>query len=201
MKDARIAAVVVTYNRLQLLQECITSLKDQLRPADEIVIINNGSTDGTADWLASQNNITVITQQNAGSSGGQYTGVKYAIDKNYDWVWCMDDDTIPIADALEAFVSSEYFISSTSFLCSAVLWKDKTFHNMNRPLLRAGGYEEIFHMELKSSEIIYSSFVSVFKCCAQSKAVPSCILSFSSILAPASTNILTTSNNPELTAW
>lgn len=161
MKHARIAAVVVTYNRLQLLQECIAALKDQSSLPNEIVIINNGSTDGTADWLASQNNITVITQQNAGSSGGQYTGVKYAVDKNYDWVWCMDDDTIPTADALQAFVSSEYFISSTSFLCSAVLWKDDTFHKMNRPLLIAGGYEETFHKDLKSSEIIYASFVSV----------------------------------------
>lgn len=161
MSDPRIVTVIVTFNRLPLLQQCITALKNQNRLPDEIVIINNGSTDGTAEWLSLQNGITVITQPNAGSSGGQYTGVKYAADNNYDWVWCMDDDTIPTADALNAMVSSEYFTPASSFLCSVVLWKDDTFHKMNQPLLAGGKYEEKYHAGLRSSEVIYCSFVSV----------------------------------------
>lgn len=157
----KIAAIVVTYNRLPLLQECITALRMQNRLPDEIIIIDNGSTDGTAEWLSSQNDITVITQKNEGSSGGQYSGIKYAVDNNYDWVWCMDDDTIATPNALQAFVFSWHINSASSFLCSVVLWKDDTFHKMNRPLLKTGYYEEEYHPALRSSEVIYCSFVSV----------------------------------------
>lgn len=160
MTNKKIAAVVVTFNRLNLLQECIAALRSQTYPVD-IVIINNGSTDGTPEWLSQQTDLNVISQPNAGSSGGQYTGVKYSVENNYDWVWCMDDDTIPTENALKAFVDSEYFVNRTSFLCSVVLWKDHTFHKMNQPMLINGGYEEKYHPGLKSSEIYYCSFVSV----------------------------------------
>lgn len=157
----RIAAVVVTFNRLTLLQQCINALQSQTKPPDEIIVVNNGSTDATADWLSIQKNITVITQPNAGSSGGQYTGIQYAINNNFDWTWCMDDDTIASENALQQLTSSNYFNDTSSFLCSTVLWKDDTLHKMNRPLLMAGYYEEAFHANLPSSEVIYCSFVSI----------------------------------------
>ena len=157
----RIAALVVTYNRLALLQECIAAIRNQSRLPDEIIIVNNGSTDNTEEWLSLQHGITVITQPNAGSTGGQYTGIKYAADNNFDWVWCMDDDTIPTTDALKAMVENEYFTTASSYLCSVVLWKDDTLHKMNQPLLTTGKYEDIYHPGLKSSEVIYCSFVSV----------------------------------------
>lgn len=161
MTEPKTAALVVTYNRLPLLQECIAAIRNQSRLPGEIIIVNNGSTDSTAEWLSLQNDITVITQPNAGSSGGQYTGVKYAADNNFDWVWCMDDDTIATGDALKAMVSSEHFTPASSFLCSVVLWKDDTFHKMNQPLRTSGKYEEKYHPALASSEVVYCSFVSV----------------------------------------
>ena len=48
-----IIAVVVTYNRLTLLQRNISCLRAN-RPVDRILVINNGSTDGTAQWLDTQ---------------------------------------------------------------------------------------------------------------------------------------------------
>lgn len=168
MNKPRIVTVVVTFNRLLLLQQCITALKNQTWLADEIVIINNGSTDDTGEWLSTQSGITIITQANAGSSGGQYTGIKYAADNNFDWIWCMDDDTIATPDALKNLVTSDYFLPTTSFLSSAVLWKDNTFHKMNQPLLKAGYYENEYSDTLLSSEVVYASFVSLL---INSKAV------------------------------
>lgn len=92
IRDYKIVAVVVTYNRLTLLQECIQSLRNQTRKLDEIIIVNNSSTDGTFEWLNKQEDLTVITQENSGSAGGQHTGIKTAYEKGYDWIWCMDDD-------------------------------------------------------------------------------------------------------------
>lgn len=98
------AAVVVTHNRLELLKECIASLRAQTFPLNEIIVVNNDSTDGTADWLKSQADITAIHQGNLGSSGGQYTGIKKAVEGGADWIWCMDDDAMPYDDALQKLI-------------------------------------------------------------------------------------------------
>ena len=100
----KITTVVVTFNRLQLLKECLDSLRTQSIPLDEIIIVNNNSTDGTAEWLKTQAGITVINQENSGGAGGQHTGIQKAMENNPDWIWCMDDDAMPYPDALEKLV-------------------------------------------------------------------------------------------------
>lgn len=102
----KIAAVIVTYNRLALLQECIASLRNQTRKLDKIIVVNNSSIDGTLDWLNVQKDLTVITQENSGSAGGQYTGIKTAYEKGYDWIWCMDDDCISSKNSLSELVKN-----------------------------------------------------------------------------------------------
>lgn len=63
-----IIAVVVTYNRMELLKRNIRCLQ-QNKPISSIVIVNNGSTDGTTEWLAAQEGLTVINQTNVGGAG------------------------------------------------------------------------------------------------------------------------------------
>jgi rhamnopyranosyl-N-acetylglucosaminyl-diphospho-decaprenol beta-1,3/1,4-galactofuranosyltransferase len=101
IRDYKIAAVVVTCNRLKLLTECIYSLRNQTIKLDKIIIVNNSSTDGTLEWLSSQNDLIVINQENLGSAGGQYSGIKFGFEKGYDWIWCMDDDCYSELNALE----------------------------------------------------------------------------------------------------
>ena len=115
----KICCIVVTYNRLALLQECIASLRNQTYWLDEIIVVNNSGTDGTLNWLNSQKDITVITQENSGSAGGQYTGIKTAYEKGYDWIWCMDDDCIPEQDSLERL--TKYFNQKEYFAISPVV--------------------------------------------------------------------------------
>ena len=57
----RIAAVIVTYNRLSDLEKCLESLQQQTSPLDAIYVVNNGSTDGTGEWLSRQTGLAVIT--------------------------------------------------------------------------------------------------------------------------------------------
>ncbi|KAF0152109.1 MAG: UDP-galactopyranose mutase [Ignavibacteria bacterium] len=101
----KVAAVVVTYNRQALLSECINALRNQTRRLDEIFVINNSSSDGTEEWLNAQADLTVITQPNTGSAGGQHTGIKSAYEKGYDWVWCMDDDVVVYDICLEVLLN------------------------------------------------------------------------------------------------
>ena len=95
-----IIAVVVTYNRIELLKRTVRCLQ-QNKPVSSIVVVNNGSTDATAEWLKTQSGLTVINQANVGGSGGFYTGMQYAYQAGADWIWCMDDDVFPRADCLE----------------------------------------------------------------------------------------------------
>ncbi len=129
MKD-RVCAVIVTYNRKELLLECLESLRKQTRPIQGIYLIDNASTDGTPQLLLDKgyirelppenpsepwekefeiSNLTdgkfiklhyVRMHENTGGAGGFYEGVKRGYEKGYDWFWLMDDDTIPTNEAL-----------------------------------------------------------------------------------------------------
>lgn len=97
----KICAVIVTYNRLGFLEECLSALLNQSLPLEKIIIVNNDSTDGTTQYL---NNLSgrceVIHQQNIGGAGGFNTGMRKAYNDGYDWIWTMDDDVEPALDCL-----------------------------------------------------------------------------------------------------
>ena len=136
-----IVCVIVTFNRLTLLQECIHAIQQQTSKVDQIIVVNNGSTDGTARWLSQQPDLKVVTQQNVGGAGGFHRGLKVASELNPDWIWLMDDDTIPDTDCLERLVAASVRISDGQgpvLLCSDVYWIDGTPTKMNRGTPRKG---------------------------------------------------------------
>ncbi|HSN59768.1 MAG TPA: glycosyltransferase family 2 protein [Ferruginibacter sp.] len=143
-------AVVVSYNRQKLLSECITALRNQSQKLDAILVVNNGSTDGTEEWLKEQSDIIFITQKNLGSSGGFNTGISWAFKNEYSWIWCMDDDGYPKEDALENILAAE-----TDSLClrncavinkedkKTFVWKTKNFatiDDVNKNLIYGIGH-------------------------------------------------------------
>ena len=134
----KIVAVIVTYNRLALLKKCLKAVSGQTRKPDEIIVINNGSTDNTEEWLAEQNVIT-FTQENNGGAGGFSSGINQAYRHHADWIWLMDDDTIPQANSLEKLVNAfnkiEYQKEQVGFLSSLVLWTNGSHHELNRTFI------------------------------------------------------------------
>lgn len=92
-----VCAVIVTYNRKELLVRNIKSLLKQSYPLD-ILIYDNCSTDGTEEYLMKFNilnnkNIQYVKGNiNSGGAGGFYNGEKIAVEQNYDYIWLMDDD-------------------------------------------------------------------------------------------------------------
>lgn len=107
MVEATIAVVVVTYNRKKLLIECLDGILAGTRLPDKIILVDNGSTDDTRDFLKSEGYLTnqlidyIRLPHNTGGAGGFYEGVKYGYEAGYDWLWLMDDDAEPEVDALE----------------------------------------------------------------------------------------------------
>ncbi len=143
-------AVVVSYNRRDLLIECIEALRAQTRKLDGILVINNGSTDKTEAWLRTQKDIFYITQGNIGSGGGFNTGISWAFKAGYSWIWCMDDDGYPKSDALEKLLQNQP--NNVSLLNCAVInkndkssfvWKTKnykTIQEVNTKMIAGVGH-------------------------------------------------------------
>jgi len=165
----KIAANVVTYNRKDLLRECLNSLLAQTRKPDSIIIIDNNSTDGTKEMVEKEflkNPIFdyVRLNENTGSAGGQYTGIKRAYEKGFDWVWCMDDDTIAEKNSLEELLRANRKLSKKEkigFLSSNVRWTDGSQAIMNLPKLAKNWGNNNNNLESGYIKIVQGSFVSI----------------------------------------
>ncbi|MDO4889073.1 MAG: glycosyltransferase [Candidatus Saccharibacteria bacterium] len=91
----RLGVVIVTHNRLNLLQECVNACLSQTIKFSKIVIVDNASTDGTRGYLKSVNGINgVFLKNNIGGAGGFYEGLKSLSLGELDYVLFIDDDAI-----------------------------------------------------------------------------------------------------------
>lgn len=100
----RIVAVVVTFNRCDLVTRLVRSLDAGIVVPDEVVVVDNASSDKTAAALAGLGTTTPLTvvalRENTGGAGGFHTGLATALDHGADLVWLMDDDGTPAPDCL-----------------------------------------------------------------------------------------------------
>ncbi len=119
-------AVVVTWNRRALLEQCLQALMAQTRACDRVLVVDNASDDGTAERLAAWGaRITVLRlDRNTGGAGGFSAGVRAAVEGGADRVWLMDDDVLPDPQALERLLAAEQALAArgvqAAFLCSTV---------------------------------------------------------------------------------
>ncbi|MEO7524609.1 MAG: glycosyltransferase [Ferruginibacter sp.] len=146
----KVIALIVSHNRQALLSECVSALRNQTRRPDAILVINNGSTDNTAEWLKSQSDILHITQGNEGPGHAFSTAINWAYKNGYAWMWCMDDDGYPKEDALQTLLDVD--TPDRSLLNCAVIDKEnkksfvwntknyKTIDEVNEPLIKGIGH-------------------------------------------------------------
>lgn len=127
--NAKIACVIVTFNRKNLLLNCIKGVLSQSYKPLSIYIVDNASTDGTYDLLKQNslvdtqiNSITIVYHRlpaNVGGAGGFHEGMKLAFETGlYNGIWVMDDDGCPDSDCLSSLI--EYF-NQYSYLAPLVI--------------------------------------------------------------------------------
>jgi len=114
----RTAAVIVTYNRKAMLQRCLRALCTQTAGVPELWVIDNASTDGTAELVAQLNLPTMHyynTGKNLGGAGGFACGIQQAACSGAEYLWIMDDDCLPEPDALQQLRMPNWTGSTAGF--------------------------------------------------------------------------------------
>ncbi|GEO75047.1 glycosyl transferase [Levilactobacillus namurensis] len=160
-------AVVVTFNKLEMLKSNLKRLFSCGNLLTKIVVINNASTDGTTEYLnqyVGKKNIVVINEKkNLGGARGFNIGIKRAMSLSADAVWLMDDDTMPTKSTLEELINARLILENKNIfwglLASNVRWIDGNSAKMNVPKVK-----RVWNSLLSRNmvQIESSSFVSMY---------------------------------------
>ena len=164
-----VVAVVVSYNRRTALLETLTAILGQHRPPERVLLIDNASTDGTAESVRDQFGASVelvALGVNTGGAGGFALGLERALRSGADLVWLMDDDAVPEPTALGALIEAYDGYPGTdrpALVASHVVWTDGATHRMNMPRRRrdATAQQHRAAAAVGCTPIRTASFVSV----------------------------------------
>jgi GT2 family glycosyltransferase len=146
-----IGAFILTYNRKDLLAQCLAAVLGQSEPPDEVVVLDNGSSDGTREELAERHwlgdaRVAVYTlPRNVGPAGGYDALFRIGFSRGLPWLWFMDDDVIPDRGALaalyQAYRNNFQRPNEVAFLQSVAVAADGTPANVPEIDLRAAPYQ------------------------------------------------------------
>ena len=147
------------------LAESLAALVDQGEPVSRIVVVDNASTDDTAEVARAAGDLVDLVRlpRNTGGAGGFAAGMAVALaDHQPDWMWLMDDDTVPTPSALRELLDA---VTGTDAVVagSRVEWFDGSEHPMNtpRPKPFAGAGERRQAAAIRAVPIRSTSFVSM----------------------------------------
>jgi GT2 family glycosyltransferase len=137
-----VVAVVVTWNRRDLLRESLGAIAAQTHPPRRTIVVDNASDDGTATMLKVHfPDVDVVTAStNTGGAGGFALGLDAALTGPVDAVWLMDDDTVPEPTALAELAAARegFGAPPPTVVASRVVWTDGRDHPMNTPRPKPG---------------------------------------------------------------
>ncbi|MCH6469742.1 glycosyltransferase [Sinomonas terrae] len=168
----RVVAVVVSYNRRELLERSLLALAAGDRAPDALVVVDNASTDGSGEFLEALDvpfdyELIRLTE-NTGGAGGFAVGMAAAVTRHRpDLVWIMDDDTVPLSGTLAEALRLWKAYPATdkpAFIASRVAWSDGRDHPMNtmRDRWDAAPADRSFAAANRARVVRSASFVSLF---------------------------------------
>ncbi len=170
------AAVVVTYNRKELLKKCLKALLSQTLRCD-VYVIDNASTDGTEDMIReffSESKVSYFnTGENLGGAGGFEYGLKKAVEARYEYAWLMDDDTIPQRRSLEMLLRADCALKGKwGILSSVVRWSDGSMCKANRQ--KKTLFTFVKDVDIRNRKLIRAQMVSMVSLLVKTDVVREC---------------------------
>jgi GT2 family glycosyltransferase len=115
-----ISIVIVNWNGLRLLERCLAHLYPTLTPDDQVIIVDNGSQDGSVSWLATTYpDVEVVAlTENRGFAGGNNAALPYC---RYSWILLINNDAFVAPDTLTILKDASHAVDSTVGAIAATL--------------------------------------------------------------------------------
>lgn len=133
MRDAEVTVVVPLFNKKKQIGRCLDSILSQTHPAAEIIVVDDGSNDGSAAYVRNNygQSVRLVCQENGGVSSARNTGI---VNATSDFVAFIDaDDTwsvhflAEIAALIYEFPDAELFATAYQFCISDQVYKDPKY--------------------------------------------------------------------------
>ena len=159
----------MTFNRRDLLSDCLKAIEAQTHRPDVIIVVDNASSDDTSEFLSARDwalpHQVHRLNRNYGGALGFAVGMRAALAAGADSVWLMDDDAIATPSALEHLIEDTKVTTRggrrPAFTCSLVVWRDGSVARMNIPRANAQWNESVARVGRPVVDVDSASFVSV----------------------------------------
>jgi glycosyltransferase involved in cell wall biosynthesis len=134
-----VSALIPTYNRRSHVFRAIDSVLAQTVPVDEIIVVDDGSTDGTAEAIRTryESRVVIFTQTNSGVSAARNRGIREA---RSEWIAFLDSDDIWLPTKIERQIEALAMLGSEFGFC----FTDNVFvgnPHMTRSVFEETGFE------------------------------------------------------------
>lgn len=106
-RDPRVVAVILTYNRREVLRRCLLAIRAQTIGPRRVIVVDNASTDGTAEMVRREFPEADVLRldENTGCTGGYHAAVHAALSSSCEFLWLFDDDAMADAICLETLLA------------------------------------------------------------------------------------------------
>jgi len=101
----RILGHIHTFNEASVIDRSLRALLGQTYPVEEVLLVDNASTDGTLDRPFPATVKVIRFEENMMTSAPIIAAMNYAMEHGYDWVWILNGDSAPRRDSLEKLMT------------------------------------------------------------------------------------------------
>jgi GT2 family glycosyltransferase len=122
-----LSIIVVNWNLKDDTRECIESLLNGGASLNQIIIVDNGSTDGSISALRNyyKNSIYIIdAKENLGYAAGANLGIEYALSRDYKWLLLLNNDTLVATDFINEMHNAVLNKTDYSIFAPIILYQN-----------------------------------------------------------------------------
>lgn len=150
----KVFIIILNWNGLQDTLECLDSIRRCSYKNYHVLVVDNGSTDDSVSSIKSECPWVTIIQNahNLGFTGGNNVGIRYAFERDADYVWLLNNDTVVELDTLSKLVGTAETDSSIGMISPVIKFYDDTSMIQN-----CGGLIDWENQKLSGSKSIAES--------------------------------------------